>query len=446
MGGQIDQRVLHDTDPGGVRRGGVASADAANSSPFNPQFALGWWINEAPFVGLWWVIAGTIGTLVHPEVSWWWWLVAAFAAVDGVLLGWIAVRARSARPALSEALQTAYGRQAKPLYTRPAWWRLLLPIVSWRPDVRRVRNQRNTGSGPAREPARRLRVPPRSRRERVSASAGVLPRQVCVRQQDARLPCVDLPPGRPGLGVRQRRPPPIPGRISEATRRCAGALAGCTTTRRHTRAIPIASSQPEGPRSELAATAAMNGSDVAAVIGMYGYYGSVDAGSGSTSPQDVVNRMPTVLHHSRHPRHPGPAPRGRAFADRVRAFYGYRSSTRTPRCAAQLRLLPVDPLPRRHRCDSAFRGTHAGVDGAKRGERPTRGSESEEPVVTRPAHSVGDSSLHFNAPPRWVACSDADPAGAVARAERINAEGIVERSASPRVASGVVVNFRERPN
>ena len=64
-----------------------------HSSPFNLQFALGWWINEAPLVGIWWLIAGTIGTLIHPEASWWWRLVAAFAALDGLLLGWIAVRA-----------------------------------------------------------------------------------------------------------------------------------------------------------------------------------------------------------------------------------------------------------------------------------------------------------------------------------------------------------------
>lgn len=118
-----------------------------HSSPFNLQFVLGWWINEVPLVGLWWIIAGTIGTLTHPEPSWWWWLVAAFTAVDVLLLGWIAVRARSARPALSAALQTVYGPRATPRYTRPVWWRLLLPVISWRPDVRRTRNRRY---GPAR--------------------------------------------------------------------------------------------------------------------------------------------------------------------------------------------------------------------------------------------------------------------------------------------------------
>ena len=72
--------------------------------------------------------------------------------------------------------------------------------------------------------------------------------------------------------------------------------------------------------AHLAATAAMTGSNVAAVIGMYGYYGSVGAGPGSTSPQEVINpdappffiihgALDTlVLHHE-----------ARAFAERVRA-------------------------------------------------------------------------------------------------------------------------------
>ena len=37
-----------------------------HSSPFNLQFVLGWWINEVPLCG---IIAGTIGTLIHPETS-----------------------------------------------------------------------------------------------------------------------------------------------------------------------------------------------------------------------------------------------------------------------------------------------------------------------------------------------------------------------------------------
>ena len=29
------------------------------SSPFTIPFALGWWMNEVPFIGLWWLMAGT---------------------------------------------------------------------------------------------------------------------------------------------------------------------------------------------------------------------------------------------------------------------------------------------------------------------------------------------------------------------------------------------------
>ena len=320
MGGQIDQRVLHDTDPGGVRRGGVASADAATLVAVQPAVRAGLWINEAPFVGLWWVIAGTIGTLVHPEVSWWWWLVAAFAAVDGVLLGWIAVRARSARPALSEALQTAYGRQAKPLYTRPAWWRLLLPIVSWRPDVRRVRNRRY---GPARR-GNRLDVYVSRQGRAASGSAPVLvyfhgsfafgskmlgSRALIYRLAAQGWVCVSA--GRRLFRAGYRK------QLTDAR----AALAWVHDNAQAYGGDPdriFAAGGSAG--ANLAATAAMTGSDVAAVIGMYGYYGSVDAGSGSTSPQDVVNpdappffiihgTLDTlVLHHE-----------ARAFADRVRA-------------------------------------------------------------------------------------------------------------------------------
>lgn len=80
--------------------------------------------------------------------------------MDVLSLGWIAVRARSARPALSAVLQTVYGPRATPRYTRPVWWRLLLPVISWQPDVRRIRNRRY---GPARR-GNRLDVYMRGRR------------------------------------------------------------------------------------------------------------------------------------------------------------------------------------------------------------------------------------------------------------------------------------------
>src|SRR5699024_3983946 len=186
-----------------------------HASPFTLSFALSWWINEAPAMALWWLLAGTLATLTSPEASVWWWLIVALSAADLVLFAslafrgrsarpvlsaalqgaygpraapprtpvarwllagtlatltspeasvwwWLIValsaadlvlfaslafRGRSARPVLSAALQSAYGPRAEPPRTPLPWWRLPLPIVSWRPDVRRIGNRRY---GPAR--------------------------------------------------------------------------------------------------------------------------------------------------------------------------------------------------------------------------------------------------------------------------------------------------------
>ena len=119
------------------------------STPFNLQFALGYAINELPFVGLWWLLSGTLATLIGSQlgrVSWW--LVAGLTVLDAVALAWIGLRARSARSVLSAALENGFGAGAAPCYTRPAWWRIvLLPIIAWRPDVRRVRNRRYGPAG-----------------------------------------------------------------------------------------------------------------------------------------------------------------------------------------------------------------------------------------------------------------------------------------------------------
>nr|WP_274636987.1 alpha/beta hydrolase [Microbacterium bovistercoris] len=118
------------------------------STPFNVQFALSWWMNELPFIGLWWLLAGTLATLLNPGSSFWWWLIAALTLAVTLILAWILVRARFARRALTAALQNVYGPRGRPHETRSPWWRIvLLPIVAWRPDVRRIRNRRY---GPAR--------------------------------------------------------------------------------------------------------------------------------------------------------------------------------------------------------------------------------------------------------------------------------------------------------
>ncbi len=293
-----------------------------HSSPFNLPFALGWWINEVPLIGLWWIIAGTIGTLTHPEPSWWWWLVAALTAVDVLSLGWIAVRARSARPALSAALQTVYGPRATPRYTRPVWWRLLLPVISWQPDVRRVRNRRY---GPARRGNRLDVYMSRRRRAGAEPPAPVLAyfhaafgskmlgsRALIYRLAAQGWVCVSA-------GRRQFR--------ASYSDQLADARAVLAWVRDNAAAYGgdpdriLASGGSAG--AHLAATAAMTGSDVAGVIGLYGYYGDIGAGPGPTSPQQVINpdAPPFLIVHGTLdtlvPHH-----EARAFADRLRAVSG----------------------------------------------------------------------------------------------------------------------------
>ncbi|HET8717842.1 MAG TPA: alpha/beta hydrolase, partial [Nocardioidaceae bacterium] len=105
--------------------------------------------------------------MTRPELdSLAWWVIAGVAALDLALLVRIAVRARSARPALAAALEDAFGAGAAPRATRPPWWRIaLVPFVSWRPDVRRIRNRHY---GPARR-GNRLDVYIGRRRHRTAA-------------------------------------------------------------------------------------------------------------------------------------------------------------------------------------------------------------------------------------------------------------------------------------
>ncbi len=114
------------------------------SSRFNVQFALGNLINEQPFLGLYWLAAGTVSTLAAADlVSPRWWLTAGAVAVPVVVLSTLAVRTKSARPALTSALTRSLGATASPRRSRlPRLRVLFLPFVSYRPDVRRFRNLR----------------------------------------------------------------------------------------------------------------------------------------------------------------------------------------------------------------------------------------------------------------------------------------------------------------
>jgi acetyl esterase/lipase len=298
-----------------------------HSSPFNLQFALGWWINEAPFPGLCWALAGTMGTLIGPRSGFGWWLIAGLTAMDVLLLAWIAARARSARPALTAAFRAAYGSDGIPRCTRPPWWRFVLPIVSWRPDVRRIRNRHY---GPARR-GNRLDVYV-SRRRKSGAPAPVM---------------VYVHGGALVMGSKMLGARPLLYRLAAQGWVCisidyrlfrvnygdqlADVRAALAWTRANAQsfgASPEAIFVAGGSSgAHLAATAALSGTEVRGVIGLYGYYGHIGhighQGSQSTSPQDCINpdAPPFLIVH-------GAldtlvlAHEARAFADRLRAVSG----------------------------------------------------------------------------------------------------------------------------
>jgi acetyl esterase/lipase len=288
-----------------------------HSSPFNLQFALGWWINEAPLLGLYWLLAGTMTTLLHPRPGYWWWLVAGFTTLDVLLLAGIAMRARSTRPALSAAFQAAHGPDGVPHYTRPAWWRFALPIVAWRPDVRRVRNRRY---GPARR-GHRLDVYVSRRHHR--SGAPVL---------------IYVHGGAGVMGSKMLGAHPLLYRLAGQGWVCVSIdyrlfrvryehqLADVRAALAWTRAnAPSYGASPEAifvaggsSGAHLAAMAALTGTEVRGVIGLYGYYGPV--GDSGTSPGDHVHpdappflivhgTLDTLVLHQQ----------ARAFADRLRA-------------------------------------------------------------------------------------------------------------------------------
>src|SRR5699024_5601015 len=107
------------------------------------QFAFGWWINEIPAFGLYWLLLGT--TAVHQlrTESPVWWVVVVVGLLDVAVLAQLGLRMRFARPVLAAAMEEAFGPGAAPRFSRPVWCRIpLLPFVSWRPDVRRIANRR----------------------------------------------------------------------------------------------------------------------------------------------------------------------------------------------------------------------------------------------------------------------------------------------------------------
>ncbi len=290
-----------------------------HSSPFNLQFALGWWINEMPVLALAWLLAGTLGTLIHPRPAFLWWLIVGITALDVLLLGWLAVRARSARPALTAAFRAAYGPDGVPEHTRTAWWRLVLPVFAWRPDVRRIRNVRY---GPARR-GNRLDVYVSRRRRPTDAPVLVYfhgsfvmgnkmfgARPLIYRLAAQGWVCVSAD--------RRIFRAGYPDQLEDARVALAWAHENAEAYGGDPDAV-FAAGGSAG--AHLAATAALCGSEVRGVIGLYGYYGDAGApGDGPTSPQDCIHpdappfllvhgvQDTLVLHHE-----------ARALADRLQA-------------------------------------------------------------------------------------------------------------------------------
>ena len=262
-----------------------------HSSPFNMQFALGYLINEQPFLGLLWLLLGTAGMLTRPEPGRiLWWVAAGFTAVAVLVLIQLAVRARTAKPALSTAFESAFGPGAAPRFTRPPWWRIVpLPLVAWRPDVRRIRNQRY---GPARR-GHRLDLYASRRRHRPGKPVLVYVHGGAFRIGNKMLgarPLIYRLAARGWLCVsidhrllRVRQPDQL-----------ADVRAALEWVRAHARtygADPDTLFLAGGSSGAyLAATVALTGAEVSGVIGLYGYYGEpAQPVAEPTSPHAAVN-------------------------------------------------------------------------------------------------------------------------------------------------------------
>lgn len=264
------------------------------SAPFTVPFALGWWMNEVPFIGLWWLLAGTLGTLLNPQPGFWWSLTAGCTVLVAMALVWILVRAGSTRRTLSTALQDVYGPRGAVTGTRPAWWRIvLLPIVSWRPDVRRIRNRRY---GPAR--IGHLLDVYVSRRRASDAPAPVLVyfhvgglggaglggKSIFAHAMMYRLAAR----GWVCISANYRMySVEYAGQVTDAS----DALRWARTNAREFGGDPDALFVAGGSSgANLAVTAALTGAPVRGAVGLYGYYGAVGGtGVEVTSPHDAIN-------------------------------------------------------------------------------------------------------------------------------------------------------------
>lgn len=258
-----------------------------HSTRFNLQFALTWWINEIPIIGLWVVLSGTAGTLVNPVATLGWWATLMTTIGVTLLLARLLLRGFAARPILAQALEEAYGAAAAPKFTRPPWWRILvLPVFSWRPGIRRIRNVAY-GAG-----ERRNRLD-------VYVSSRVPPRNAPV--------LVYLHPGGFIMGSKLLGSRPLFYRLSALGWVCISAnyrlgAARYSDQLADTRGVVAwvnahIRSFGGNPNNlflaggsagaHLVTMAALTGENARGVIGMYGYYGGV-GGEGAHSPMECV--------------------------------------------------------------------------------------------------------------------------------------------------------------
>ncbi|WP_051843823.1 alpha/beta hydrolase [Streptomyces sp. NRRL S-813] len=112
-----------------------------HSSRSNLWFWLGYLLNEQPFLGLALVALSAFPALTTGVGTPVWWLTVALTAAPACGLAAIAVRTRSARGVLEAALAAGPGIRM-PHSRLPLLRILLLPLVSWRPGVRRIRDRR----------------------------------------------------------------------------------------------------------------------------------------------------------------------------------------------------------------------------------------------------------------------------------------------------------------
>lgn len=279
-----------------------------HSTPFNLQFAFGWWINEVPIFGLYWLLSGTTAVLQLRADAPVWWLVVVIGLLDVAVLVQLGLRMRFARPVLTAALAEPFGPGAAPRYSRPVWWRVLLvPFISWRPDVRRIANQQY-GPGRGRridlyvsrrtEATNQARRPGRSGSPGGSGSPGA---EAAV--------LLYLHAGGFRIGSKRLGGKPLFSRLAAQGWVVASAdyrmfRADYADQLADTRAAlawlrdnaDVHGGDPEkvflaggSAGAHLAATAALAGEEVAGVIGFYGYYGGVGPGPGPRSPQQCLN-------------------------------------------------------------------------------------------------------------------------------------------------------------